>query len=757
MQSTSGTLAAAISGSVRNPVYRAQVDWDKDGYGPASSIDNITGRIVSITVDRTLKGDLPDEVRLVEGYAAAQATIDLGGDPTRPTEADAARHFSRFNAASPLAGKNRLHRPFSLELGMRGTAGAEYLPAFTGLTSALPVDSGARSAQLVALDGAENLRAKINLPTVVADDLGSVRPGLNGSWLIDYVLRRNSIYATQPARASVRMLATMRGSAYPEVGAISTVKGSVGVAAQFTTDDRLALGAATGEQYRYGPSGILSVNDAAGILVELAESRIDTGGIIHLTNSADDVAVWRDAGTDKLMCGVRRNGGGSWDGTLLGPALPHTTPGAYIGVHLAFAAGTVTVTWRVNATSTSGTITSASQSGRPPLTSVRVGEAPIATPGAAATLASGALGQVQVTAEATPGTWGNTFVPTAVLDTSLNKITGILPTDARDSAGLITEVAAAEQGMFFFDEAGTARFRSRAYWASTAGQTVVATLTATTNLTDLAYDDNLAGIRNKVTARAVPVVVGPVTDIWTSPPGGTLPAYGSLVLWVDFQATIVGFDTLIRQFYGVARPHGQSRMRANTNRAGDGTDWPTGGFSGRIEQITSTTCKVTLTNHNSTTLYLVEPGGAGGLVLAGRVVGQLLGGQTVTGNASGSAITATDDASIVEHGEQALDLPDNPWRQDQDSVAGLVGEILGQTAWSRPVLTNVGIVGDPRLQLGDRVRIVDVQGIALDGEHWLTGISTTHSGGKLAQRVTARQATTTLLWDVGRWDVNVWG
>jgi hypothetical protein len=757
MQTASGTLAAAIAATVRKPIHRVSVDWDKDGYGPATGIDGLTGRVVSITLERTLKGDLPDQVRLAEGYAAAQVTLELAGDPGRPGEPDAAGYFSRFNTASPLTGKERLHRPITVELGMQGTAGPEYLPAFTGLTSALPVDSKARTAQLVALDGAENLRAKVNVPTVVADDLGSVRPGLGGGWLIDYILRRNAIYATPPGRAAVRMLATMRGSAYPEVGAISSVKGSGGAAAQFTADDRLAMGAAVGEQYRYTPAGNLSVNDGGGILIELAESRVDTGGIIHLTNGSDDVAIWRDAATDKLKAGVRRNGGGAWDGTLLGPSLPHTTPGAYIGVHFAFAAGTITVTWRVNATSTSGTIASVTQDGRPPLTSVRVAEAPIATPGAAATLATGALGQVQVTAEATPGTWGNAFVPTAVLDPSLNKLTGILPSDARDSAGLITEVAAAEQGMFFFTEAGLARFRNRAWWASAEGQTVQATLTAQANLTDLAYDDNLDAVRNSVTARAVPVVVGPVTDVWTSPPGATLLARSSIVIWVDFQATIVALDTLIRQYYGTPRPHGQSRIRANTNRAGDGTDWNTGGFTARWDLITATTAKITLTNNNATTLYLVEPGGAGGLVLAGRVVGQLLGGQTVTGNASGSAITATDQPSIDEYGEQTLDLPDNPWRQDADSVAGLVGEICGQTCRPRPVLTNIGVVGDPRLQLGDRVRIQDPQGLHIDGEYWITGISTTKSGGKLAQRITARQATTVLRWGVGRWDVNTWG
>ncbi|MCA1570795.1 MAG: hypothetical protein LC798_10860 [Chloroflexi bacterium] len=746
-------MAAAIDSPVRQPVARVLADWDRDGYG--SSIDVLTPRVKALTIDRTLKGDLPDGVRLVEGHAAAQLTVDLGGDPN--SALDAAQYFSRTNTNSPLYGKERLHRPVKVELGMRG----EYLPAFAGRIAKLPVDSGARTAQLVALDDSERLRARVALPTVVADDLGDSRPSMSGSWLIDHVLRQNGIYASPPARPNVRFLATLRGSAYPEVGKVEKIIGYDGPAlfdpytgAGPSSRELLFVRSGLSEAYRYTPSAEVSADDGRGMLVELSEvvASYYPAGLIHLTNGVDDVAVSVDV-NGVLTVGVRRDGTTTWR-TATGPTMPAamTTPGIYVGVHLSFTVGEVTITWRLGTATTTSVLAASAADPRPyPLTSVRLGETPTRR-------LDGWLGQVQVTTEvnspqvsgaAFTGGWNNAFLPTAYLDRSMNQLTGILPSDARDSAALITEIATAEQGMTFFDESGVFRFRSRDWWTSTEAQTVQRSLTATTNLTDLAYDDSLESLRNVITGRATPVILSPVQDVWTSPAGQDLPARKSLVLWISFESAVVDLDTYVRLNNGGVFGAGLSRIRLNTNRAGDGTDWSAGGIDVRWDLITATSAKLTLSNGNATNLYLTAPGGEGGLILAGRTLG--------AGDTSLIRAEASDARSIAEYGEQTYDIPDNPWRQDRASVDGLVASLIGQLAWPRPVLTDVGIVADPRLQLGDRVRIVDPDGLVLDREYWITGITTRLEGGRMSQRITAREATTVLVWGVGRWGVNTWG
>jgi len=750
MQTATAALATAIEAPVRQPTYRLSADWDADGHGAAGTIDDLTARVASVTVDRTLKGDIPEQVRLVEGYAAATMTVELAGDPNRPEGENAAWWASRFNTASPLYGKERLARDVKFEFGM---SGAEMLPQFTGLTSALNVSSADRSASLTCLDNSERLRSKISLPPVVADDRAQARPGLSGGWLTDYVLRRNSFYATPPPPANVRFLATMRGSAYPETGTSQQVLGPLGQAAEFTTATEMLQTTATAvEYYRFTPASPLNLNTGHAIGVELHQFTVTSaaGGLIHVCNPSlpdQGVAVWMDAAR-VLYAGVALLGGVAWNGgALTGPTLPAGTN--YLTVHFAFTNSGCTVTWRVNATTTSGSIACGWVDDAYLLNSVRIAEAPIATPLTAPTRKTGTFGQVTVTNQPAPGPYNNAFVPTAIIDPSLNKMNAVLSTETRDSAGLLTEIAAAEQATFGFDEAGVPRWRNRHRWGTTEGQTLQRTLTTSTAITDLDYDDALESVRNVVTVEASPVVVSALSDVWRSAGGELIRPRTSTVIWVAFEHAVVALDTYIKLASSVFVPSGKSRIRLNTKADGTGTDWTGVGVSAVLSLITATSAKLTIGNASGTTLYLSSPDGAGGVVLAGR---------TVQADTTGIVKqTADDQASVADYGEQTLDVGANPWRQTVDSAKSLASQLLGELCQPRPVLTNIGIVGDPRLQLGDRVRIVDREGLAIDGEYRLSGINSRLEGGKFTQRITARQAPVTLRWGVGRWGVNSWG
>src|SRR5206468_4195096 len=105
-----GELAAAIETHERRPLIRVSVDWDGDGHGPTGSLDDLTPHVGTVTIDRTLAGELPAEVTIAEGSAAASLDADLTvGDPAEERR-HAAWWFSRANESSPLAGKERLGR-----------------------------------------------------------------------------------------------------------------------------------------------------------------------------------------------------------------------------------------------------------------------------------------------------------------------------------------------------------------------------------------------------------------------------------------------------------------------------------------------------------------------------------------------------------------------------------------------------------------------------------------------------------------------
>ena len=62
------------------------------------------------------------------------------------------------------------------------------------------------------------------------------------------------------------------------------------------------------------------------------------------------------------------------------------------------------------------------------------------------------------------------------------------------------------------------------------------------------------------------------------------------------------------------------------------------------------------------------------------------------------------------------------WVQARGVASTIAYSILADTKAPAPVITDLGIVADPRLQLGDRIRIVDRDGIGLNRDYWLTGI-----------------------------------
>ncbi len=80
MKVVSPELAAAIEAPDRQLAPdRLFVDWDRDGFGAAGSIDDLSGHVTSVSTDGSLQGDYPDDVRLVQGSAARTLTAGLGG------------------------------------------------------------------------------------------------------------------------------------------------------------------------------------------------------------------------------------------------------------------------------------------------------------------------------------------------------------------------------------------------------------------------------------------------------------------------------------------------------------------------------------------------------------------------------------------------------------------------------------------------------------------------------------------------------
>ncbi len=174
---------------------------------------------------------------------------------------------------------------------------------------------------------------------------------------------------------------------------------------------------------------------------------------------------------------------------------------------------------------------------------------------------------------------------------------------------------------------------------------------------------------------------------------------------------------------------------------------------------------MTITNPNPFDVWLVQPEGyeeAGRPALS--LWGQLVRTEAAemdngTPTSSRLVVEASDAASIGRYGEQLLDLPANPWRQDASGLGQLAADLLGYLKDPKPVLTNLSVVADPRLQLCDRVLIRDPAGLVFQGQFHLTGINTSFDGGGLSQQISARAVVWGAVpneWDVDFWDYMQW-
>lgn len=751
-----GGIATAAAQAERAPRAKVTVDWDNDG---VAGVDDVSSQIGAVKISRQITGDLPNEVAQVEGSSVAEATVELAVGDLTDNAKHAAWYFSRPNSASPLAGKERLSRLVTVDLGFDTAPGVTaYVRRFTGLSRALPVSSTSRVATLTALDNRERLRTKVALPALAADvGPGSPKkPGLNAQWLVDYVLRRNGFNAS-PQRVSntgntTVAAATMHGSAEPETGTLFEaglwdetgppvfVQGRFGYAM-----GKPDVSGGTPVQWNYARYFATQDLGRPGVVWEylFAEwwGQFDTTVTVTQTvfiAGSMHVELVYSAGVHSLRVTI------GYDASAVAQTATATLNTS--AVYFAFSiqhrgASGLRVLITQDAVTTTTNFAAGTVVDDPVVSDDVFVQAMGLVEGLNVVVGNPGVDAVPVSA------WG--YVAGAELGASANELVAALPSDARDSWGLIQEIAQAEFAWVGFTEAGVPFYRTPAYWAATAQQTVSHTIHADRDLLELAYDDNIDHIRNQITVPVNALTITPLQDVWTADVlhlgGRTTTSF-----LVTFDNPLVDLDTSVQPVIGGLPVAGASRVKANTRSDGTGLD-RSSYISVTIDFWTAGTAKVTVTSRYSGQLWIVDTTGAAALTLAGR--------QVVVNESTATAAFEEDAASITLFGPQPLDLPANPWRQDLSAARGVAQGMLGRLARPQVTYTGVRVLGDPRRQLGDRARLVDPDGLAADVEVWLTGCDDELSpDGGYTQGLSARQASTIAVWNTSSWDDGtVWG
>jgi hypothetical protein len=88
-------------------------------------------------------------------------------------------------------------------------------------------------------------------------------------------------------------------------------------------------------------------------------------------------------------------------------------------------------------------------------------------------------------------------------------------------------------------------------------------------------------------------------------------------------------------------------------------------------------------------------------------------------------VVVDNPAAVEVWGERALDLGASQWRQNAATLGVLAGQLLADLGAPRVEVQDVVVPGDPRLELGDVVRLTDWQERVPDVLARITRIQTT--------------------------------
>lgn len=331
------------------------------------------------------------------------------------------------------------------------------------------------------------------------------------------------------------------------------------------------------------------------------------------------------------------------------------------------------------------------------------------------------------------------------LDPSLN-VLQVIPPVSGDPWQVIQQIADAELAVAGFDEYGVFRFTNRATLAS-AGS--VRDVTSAASLKTLQIASSAASVVNRVTVPytswnfAAPSLVYQLRTVWRILPQETR----TITMRPDTLVTSLDL-TVSKLPDGHTANDGRSYFRASSDRSGI-TEFP-GTLTFAVSQPDSQTIKVVVKNTATrTTAWLASPASYADLTVGTPSL--WIGGVAVTPDDELTADVQWPPGAAASSrwGEVAYQAQSNPWVQDDATAADLADDILADSPRPRPDLTDISIVPDFRLQLTDRIRLVDPDRSGVDEYAVIFGENIHIEDGQVSHSLDARTVTFPGGWVLG--------
>lgn len=736
MQGADDELAEVLAAPERTPSHTTRLGGRE--LGP---------QVRSWTVERAYNTDLPEAMRAFSGSAAAQMDVQLSGADGAPAPRLYSAWAPRLTGDVVRPGQSVVHRT---------GAGGRTLPAFRGTVRSRSAASGSDTVSVQALDGAERLRGKATLPRPYHGYLYG-QPVATATWCVDELLRQGGIHTCPPPRApdfdpeDAKPFTVLHASLH---GGFNAACGQPETLPAASTYDWVREGA---------PFEMALMPRAAGLKASwMPRSRFTVPGRVFQVECWVNTAVARGSKVELAAIFDRSQTRGRI-------AAVYDTATGIITITSGILDGTGTsVTWKADklaalkgrwhlgfmvdtsrtATGSGGALV-VEPTVQPRLTgpdgSYWVG-------GVYTFAASGAGAQhpgefyrldlttdmateaLQVTDRVWPDTasyprreWeqAGTWTKGAVLDDAVLPLISV-PVVTGSQWEAITEIARAALCTAEFDERGVFRWRNPSRFATVPAQ---ADLTVTTrrDIASLTVTEEIDACRNHCEQ--------PYQD-WT----GVGYAAGTVV--TDPAIRRIDPGKYIEVTYGVAEdesdigpPIVEDAMAGQTgNRVRFGSA-ATGGTS--VRGSVAVSCRregpsfiLRFSNRGTAPVWTVTEDGRPSV----RVVSA-----KNSADPKERAWARWSPASQSYYGKQQYTAPTTGWVQDRVSAYTLAQTLLDAGRYPVPLLGDVEVLPDPRIQLGDVVRVVDAAGARLDTLAWVVGMRTSWTaGGAPRQTLTLR-------------------
>ncbi|MEU5160455.1 hypothetical protein AB0G74_12700 [Streptomyces sp. NPDC020875] len=723
MRPTDPALTAALAAGERSASTTARLGGH-----------NFRPQIASWKLDRGYGTDLPSALRAFSGTSAAQLDAVITGTGGQPAPALYGPWAPRSTGDAVRPGQSVVHG-----WGLGSTT----LDTFRGTVRSRSASHGADTVSVAALDGAERLRMPARLPRPAGgiDTATPFGPATNWvaspTWCVDHLIRGAGIHTCPPPRGDALLYASLHGGAAANIGYLKDLSGDWSQWTKTGAPWECAVEGALNGQTRatYTPR-TRSTNGnlhGGGFLYEIwidnlgarGDQTMDMGvswthtlGSVVYTNMTIDFRgkLTFSAGANSVPANnpsvawtysdLNRHGG-RWHIALWLTFTPEWYP--KIEGAITFPTGQVININPGWITSTTVGIATMAD------ISVRLGGGMRAE----ALQLSSRLSKPATPAEYTQaGNW----TKTASLDAPDTPVR-VIPVVTGTAWEAITSIANASLSTAEFDADGIFRWRGRRRWEV---QPTAPDLTVTTRreIASLTTREEIDACRNVCSVKW--------QHWWRVTANKTSRKWATLIRRIDplTSYTIwwyIADDELDTPPPPTTRTVGAEGIRFTTENSETA---PT--ISGLVDVSTERRdgkLFLTMYNRGSQAVWLRgENGGPSVSIVT----------PTVEGTPSDFWSTYYHAQSQERYGVQAYMHDPEGWVQDAVSAESLAASLLSAGALPAPLLADMEILADPRIELGDVVRVIDSFGAELDTLAWVVGIKTSGDSDGVRQILTLR-------------------